>query len=76
MSPEEKKEYYKEVSKHSAANLSEWFGAIFRYGLHFGKRKFNTFYNAQEYRKNAIIGNIIQMVLIISLIVIAVSIFS
>jgi len=76
MSPEEKKEYYKEVSKHSAANISEWFGAIFRYGLYFGKRKFNTIYNAQEYRKNAIIGNLLQIVLLISLIVIAVWIFS
>ena len=76
MSPEEKSEYYKEVSKHNAANTSEWIGAIFRYGLGFGKRKFNTLYTAQEYRKNAVIGNLLQIVIIIAVIVLGLLIFS
>ncbi|MEM7087053.1 MAG: hypothetical protein AAF489_12775 [Bacteroidota bacterium] len=68
MTPEEKKKYYEEVSKFPAANASEWLGAIFRYGLNFGKRKFSTFFTPEEYRKNAIIGNLLKFVILISII--------
>ena len=37
-------------------HTSEWFGAIIRYFLHFGRRKFDTFYNKNELKKNVIIG--------------------
>ncbi len=48
-------------------NTSEWFGAIIRYSAHFGKRKFNTFYNQKELKKNAIVGYIFQVSAIILL---------
>lgn len=46
-------------------NTSEWFGAILRYVLSLGKRKFNSFYNQKELKKNAIIGNLFQIILMI-----------
>ena len=46
-------------------NTSEWFGALLRYFAHFGKRKFNSFYNQRELKKNAIIGNLFQITLFI-----------
>jgi len=46
-------------------NTSEWFGALLRYFAYFGKRKFNSFYNQRELKKNAIIGNLFQMTLFI-----------
>ena len=49
----------------SQLNTSEWFGAIIRYGLHFGKRKFNTFYNQKELKKNAIVGYVFQLSLLV-----------
>jgi len=76
MSPEEKNKYYEEVSKHNAANIAEWLGAILRYCLFFGKRKFTTLYNAQEYRKNAIIGNLIQLIVLIALVGTAIWMFA
>ena len=76
MNPEEKNKYYREVSKHNAANVAEWFGAIFRYFLHFGNRKFNTLYNAQEYRKNAIIGSLLQLIVLIALVGTAIWVFA
>ncbi len=49
-------------------NSSEWFGAIIRYFWHLGKRKFNTFYNQKELKKNAIIGTVFKIVLFITFI--------
>ncbi|MAM28702.1 MAG: hypothetical protein CMC13_06730 [Flavobacteriaceae bacterium] len=46
-------------------NTSEWFGAIIRYAAHFGKRKFNVFYNQKELRKNAIVGYVFQLSLLV-----------
>ena len=46
-------------------NTSEWFGALLRYFAHFGKRKFNSYYNQRELKKNAIIGNLFQITLFI-----------
>lgn len=47
-------------------NTSEWLGAILKYFVSFGKRKFNSFYNQKELKKNAIIGNLFQIILLIS----------
>ncbi|MDO5981733.1 hypothetical protein [Flavivirga spongiicola] len=46
-------------------NTSEWFGAMLRFFGSFGKRKFNSFYNQRELKKNAIIGNLFQITLMI-----------
>ncbi|GGZ95088.1 hypothetical protein [Algibacter mikhailovii] len=46
-------------------NTSEWFGALIRYFMGFGKTKFNSFYNQKELKKNAIIGNLFQITLLI-----------
>lgn len=67
MDPKEKKIWYKEVSKHHAANASEWLGAILRYLWHRGKRKFDTFYNSEEYVRNAWIGTVLQIIVIVGL---------
>ena len=48
-------------------NTSEWFGALLRYFVYFGKRKFNSFYNQRELRKNVFIGNLFQIALLILL---------
>ena len=52
----------------SELNSSEWFGAIIRYFWHLGRKKFDTFYNPKELRKNAIIGWMFKMILVIILI--------
>lgn len=49
-------------------NTSEWFGAIIRYLLKFGRKKFNTFYNENELKKNAFVGYIFKILLLIALI--------
>ncbi|GHC63224.1 hypothetical protein SAMN05421855_1078 [Ulvibacter litoralis] len=46
-------------------NTSEWFGALLRYFASFGKKSFNSFYNQRELKKNAIIGNLFQIVLVV-----------
>ena len=46
-------------------NTSEWIGALLRYFGSFGKRKFNSFYNQKELKKNAIIGNLFQIILVV-----------
>jgi len=51
-------------------NSSEWFGAIIRYFFHLGKKKFNTFYNERELKKNALVGYAFKIVLLIGLVVI------
>ena len=43
-------------------NSSEWFGAIIRYFFHLGKKKFNTFYNERELKKNALVGYTFKIV--------------
>ncbi len=48
-------------SADNSMNTSEWFGAIIRYATHLGKRKFNTFYNQKELTKNAVIGTVFQV---------------
>jgi len=67
MSPEEREKYYSEVSKHNATNSAEWIGAIFRYLFSFGQHKFSELYSAQEYRKNACVGILLQIILFIIL---------
>lgn len=52
----------------SELNSSEWFGAIIRYFWHLGRKKFDAFYNPKELKKNAIIGWLFKMVLILILI--------
>lgn len=51
-------------------NSSEWFGAIIRYFFHLGKKRFNTFYNERELKKNALVGYAFKIVLLIGLIAI------
>lgn len=51
-------------------NSSEWFGAIIRYFFHLGKKKFNTFYNERELKKNALVGYAFKIVFLIGLVVI------
>ncbi|HRW45274.1 MAG TPA: hypothetical protein P5343_10830 [Flavobacteriaceae bacterium] len=46
---------------------SEWFGAILRYFWYFGKRKFNTFYNQKELKKNARIGWLFKVIVVVLL---------
>lgn len=67
MDSKEKKIVYKEVSKHHAANASEWLGALLRYLWFRGKRKFETFYNSEEYVRNAWIGTVLQIVILLGL---------
>lgn len=52
-------------------NATEWFGAIIRYSWHLGRRKFNTFYNAKELKKNVQIGWLFQIVVIVIIIYIS-----
>ncbi|WP_425237407.1 hypothetical protein [Ulvibacterium sp.] len=52
----------------SELNSSEWFGAIIRYFWHLGRRKFDSFYNPKELKKNAIIGWLFKMIVIFILI--------
>ena len=52
-------------------NSSEWCGAIIRYFWYLGKRKFNTFYNQKELKKNALIGWLFKVLLVLILIYIA-----
>ncbi|RKN81524.1 hypothetical protein [Ulvibacterium marinum] len=52
----------------SELNSSEWFGAIIRYFWHLGRRKFDSFYNQKELKKNAIIGWLFKMIVIFILI--------
>ena len=49
-------------------HTSEWFGAIIRYFWHFGRRKFDTFYNPKELKKNAIIGWLFKVIVVLILI--------
>jgi len=49
----------------NALNTSEWFGAILRYVFYFGKRHFNTFYNQKQLKKNALVGYLFQIILIV-----------
>jgi len=49
-------------------NTSEWFGAIIRYFWHLGRKKFNTFYNSKELKKNAIIGWLFKVILMLILV--------
>ncbi|TSE10694.1 hypothetical protein [Aquimarina algiphila] len=49
-------------------NSSEWFGAIIRYFWHLGRKKFDTFYNQRELKKNAIIGWLLKVIMLIILI--------
>ncbi len=49
-------------------NSSEWFGAIIRYFWHLGRKKFNTFYTPKEIKKNARIGWVFKIMLMIMLI--------
>ncbi|WP_271424957.1 hypothetical protein [Aequorivita sinensis] len=51
-------------------NSSEWLGAIIRYFFHLGKKKFNTFYNERELKKNALVGYAFKIVLLIGLVAI------
>jgi hypothetical protein len=57
-------------------NTSEWFGALLRYFGHFGKRKFNSFYNQKELKKNAIVGNLFQIILMFLFFYVLYSIYS
>lgn len=52
----------------SELSSSEWFGAIIRYFWHLGRRKFDSFYNQKELKKNAIIGLLFKMIVIFILI--------
>ncbi|WP_299532894.1 hypothetical protein [Ulvibacterium sp.] len=46
-------------------NATEWFGAIIRYLWHLGQRKFDTFYNVKQLKKNSRIGWLFQIVVIV-----------
>lgn len=47
-------------------NTSERLGAMLRYSISFGKTKLSSFYNQKELKKNAIIGNLFQIILLIA----------
>ncbi len=47
--------------------ISEWFGAIIRYLLNFGKKEFNNIYNKEQFKKNVIIGYIFKVIGIVVL---------
>lgn len=44
---------------------SEWIGAIIRYYFYLGKKDFNTFYCKKDVLKNAFIGWIFKMIILI-----------
>ncbi|CAM1343665.1 hypothetical protein TAMYLO_330360 [Tenacibaculum amylolyticum] len=51
--------YYVENSeKHS----SEFFGAILRYLLVFGKKPYKAFYNEKELKRNILIGRLFKII--------------
>jgi len=52
---------------NNALNTSEWFGALLRYFFYLGRRPLNTLYNQQQLKKNALLGTIFQICLIILL---------
>ncbi|WP_299679689.1 hypothetical protein [uncultured Dokdonia sp.] len=70
-SPEQQGNNRKDLNWQNEAdaqlNTSEWFGAIIRYFWNLGRKKFGTFYNQNELKKNAIIGWLFQLILIIVL---------
>ncbi len=66
----EREEINWQVGEGNELHSSEWFGALIRYFLHFGKRKFNTFYNPNELKRNALVGYCFKVVLLIIVFVI------
>lgn len=49
-------------------NASEWLGAIIRYFWHLGKRRFDYFYGPKQLQKNARIGKLFKIVILLSII--------
>lgn len=49
-------------------NATEWFGAIIRYSWYLGRKKFDTFYDAKQLKKNAQIGWFFQILVILIII--------
>ena len=66
--PNEKDDMQWQNAADAELNSSEWFGAIIRYLWHFGRREFNSFYNQKELKKNALIGYLFKIVLLIGLV--------
>lgn len=58
-----------QTSADSSLNISEWFGAIIRYLIHFGNKKFDTLYNQKELKKNVLIGYLFTLALLVILII-------
>lgn len=53
-------------------NSSEWFGAILRYFWHLGRTPFNIFYSPSNLKKNALLGWLFKiMILILFIILVA-----
>lgn len=48
-------------------NSSEWFGAILRYFSHLGREPFNTFYQPKDLKKNALVGWLFKMFLVLAI---------
>ncbi|MCK8521560.1 hypothetical protein M0D21_08270 [Aquimarina sp. D1M17] len=63
---EEQERIYWQTAADNELNSSEWFGAIIRYFWHLGRKKFNTFYNPAQLKKNAIIGNLAKILLMLA----------
>ncbi|SHJ28256.1 hypothetical protein [Aquimarina spongiae] len=52
----------------SELNSSEWIGAILRYFWHLRRKKFDTIYNPKQLKKNAIIGWLFKMTILLTMI--------
>ncbi len=67
--PKNDREKKKDLNWNNEADgqlhTSEWFGAILRYLWHLRRRKFDSFYNPKELKKNILIGWLFKVIVVI-----------
>ncbi len=66
--PNKKEDINWQNAADNSLNSSEWFGAIIRYLWHLGKKDFNSFYNPKQLKKNALVGYIFKIIMVLILI--------
>ncbi len=67
----EKEEKEKVVLMNGELATSEWFGAIVRYLFGLCKKDFSFYYNEKELRKNAIVGYVLKLMMLLIFIAVA-----
>ncbi|GAA4275867.1 hypothetical protein [Aquimarina mytili] len=66
--PNKKEDINSQNAADNSLNSSEWFGAIIRYLCHLGKKDFNSFYTPKQLKKNALVGYIFKIIMVLILI--------